>query len=83
MDVARYAPNGANRQVIRWLVINDPGKVHRIAEMTIDWMKIVKEKTPALYEEAKLEVFVDPWDGGKDRISRGAPCIIMACAPER
>ena len=43
-------PNGANRQVIRWIVVNDPDKVHRIAEMTIDWMKIVKEKAPALYE---------------------------------
>ncbi len=68
--------------MIRWLVVNDPAKVHRIAEMTIDWMKIVKEKAPALYEEANLEVFVAAWDGGKDRISRGAPCIIMACAPK-
>ena len=82
LDVARYAPNGANRQVIRWVVINDPAKVHRMAEMTIDWMKAVKEKAPALYAEANLEVFVEAWDGGKDRISRGAPCIIMACAPK-
>jgi len=82
LDVARYAPNGANRQVIRWIVVNDPDKVHRISEMTIDWMKIVKEKAPALYEEANLEVFVSAWDGGEDRISRGAPCIIMACAPK-
>ena len=82
LDVARYAPNGANRQVIRWIVVNDPEKVHRISEMTIDWMKIVKEKAPALYEEANLEVFVSAWDGGEDRISRGAPCIIMACAPK-
>ena len=82
LDIARYAPNGANRQVIRWLVINDPGKVRQIAEMTIDWMKAVKVKAPALYEEANLEVFVQAWDGDEDRISRGAPCIIMACAPK-
>ena len=82
LDVARYAPNGANRQVIHWVVINDPAKVHRMAEMTIEWMKAVKDKAPALYEEAKLEVFVEAWDGGQDRISRGAPCIIMACAPK-
>ncbi len=82
LDVARYAPNGANRQVIHWVVINDPAKVHRMAEMTIDWMKAVKEKAPALYTEANLELFVEAWDGGKDRISRGAPCIIMACAPK-
>jgi nitroreductase/NAD-dependent dihydropyrimidine dehydrogenase PreA subunit len=80
LDVARYAPNGANRQVIQWHVINDSAKVHRVAAMTIDWMKAVKEKNPALYEEANLEMFVDGWDGGKDRISRGAPCIVLACA---
>jgi nitroreductase/NAD-dependent dihydropyrimidine dehydrogenase PreA subunit len=82
LDIARYAPNGANRQIIRWLVINDPARVHQIAGMTIDWMKVVKEKNPALYEEAKLELFVEPWELGKDRISRGAPCIVMAYAPK-
>jgi nitroreductase/NAD-dependent dihydropyrimidine dehydrogenase PreA subunit len=82
LDVARYAPNGANRQVIHWVVINDLAKVHRMAEMTIDWMRAVKEKAPALYEEANLEVFVEAWNGGQDRISRGAPCILMACAPK-
>jgi nitroreductase len=80
LDVARYAPNGANRQIIRWLVINDPAQVHRIAKMTIDWMKVVKEKNPALYQEAKLELFVKPWEAGQDRISRGAPCVIIGYA---
>ena len=82
LDIARFAPNGGNRQVIKWIVVNDSAKAHKISEMTIDWMKIVKEKAPALYEEANLEVFVSAWDGGEDRISRGAPCIIMACAPK-
>ncbi len=82
LDVARYAPNGANRQIIRWLVINDPAEVHRIAGMTIDWMKDVKEKNTALYQEAKMELFVEPWELGQDRISRGAPCIIVAYAPK-
>jgi nitroreductase/NAD-dependent dihydropyrimidine dehydrogenase PreA subunit len=74
LDIARYAPNGANRQIIRWLMINDQAKVHRIAEMTIDWMEVVKEKNTAL--------FVEPWEAGQDRISRGAPCVIMAYAPK-
>ena len=47
LDVARYAPNGANRQVIRWVVVNDPVKVHQIAEMTIDWMKVSEGKEPS------------------------------------
>lgn len=82
LDVSRFAPNGANRQVIRWIVVNDPAKVRRISGMTIEWMKVVKEKAPALYEEAKMEVFVESWESGQDRIARGAPCIIMLCAPK-
>jgi len=82
LDVARWAPNGANRQVIRWLVVHDPAEVRRIAQMTIDWMKAVKDKNPALYQEANLEVFVDTWEAGEDRISRGAPCVIQAWAPK-
>ena len=82
LDVARYAPNGANRQVIRWVAVNDPSKVHGVAEMTIEWMKAVKDKNPALYKEANLELFVKPWELGEDHISRGAPCILMACAPK-
>ena len=82
LDVARWAPNGANRQVIRWLVIDDPAEVHQIAQMTVDWMKAVKDKNPALYQEAKLEVFVETWEAGQDRISRGAPCVIQAWAPK-
>ncbi len=69
LDVARFAPNGANRQVIHWVVVNDPVKVHRIAEMTIEWMKAIKEKNPALYDEANLELFVGPWELGQDEIS--------------
>ena len=80
LDVARWAPNGANRQVIRWRVVDDPAEVHRIAQMTIDWMKAVKDKNPALYQEAKLEVFVETWEAGQDRIARGAPCVIQAWA---
>jgi nitroreductase/NAD-dependent dihydropyrimidine dehydrogenase PreA subunit len=82
LDVARWAPNGANRQVIRWLVIDDPAEVRRVSRMTVDWMKAVKDKSPALYQEAKLDMFVETWEAGQDRIARGAPCIIQAWAPK-
>lgn len=80
LDVARYAPHGGNRQVLRWLVINDPAKVNQIAALTIDWMKSTKDTNPGLYHEAKLEVFIKNWEAGSDQISRGAPCIIQAWA---
>jgi nitroreductase/NAD-dependent dihydropyrimidine dehydrogenase PreA subunit len=82
LDVARFAPNGANRQIVRWVVISDPAQVHRIAQMSIDWMKGVRESNPALYKEAKLELFTSAWGEGHDQISRGAPCLIQAWAPK-
>lgn len=78
LDVSRHAANGGNRQVLHWMVINDPAKVHQVAALTIDWMKSVKDTNPGLYHEAKLEIFVNHWEAGRDHISRGAPCIIQA-----
>lgn len=82
LDVARFAPHGANRQVVHWVVINDPVKVRRAAEMTIDWMRAAQDSNPALFKEAKLGMFVDAWDAGQDQICRGAPCVIQAWAPK-
>jgi len=82
LDVARFAPNGANRQIVRWVVISDPEQVRRIAQMSVDWMKSVRESNPAMYKEAKLELFTSAWDAGHDQISRGAPCFIQAWAPK-
>ena len=38
LDVARFAPSGANRQgkILRWVVISDSAQVHRVAQMSID-----------------------------------------------
>ena len=84
LDVARFAPWGGNRQAdnLRWVVISDPAQVHRVAQMSIDWMKSVGESNPAMYKEAKLEAFTSAWDEGEDQISRGAPCFIQAWAPK-
>jgi nitroreductase/NAD-dependent dihydropyrimidine dehydrogenase PreA subunit len=82
LDVTRFAPSGANRQVVRWVVISDPAKVRRVAQMTVDWMKGVKVANPELYKEAKLALFEEAWDAGHDQISRGAPCLLQAWAPK-
>lgn len=84
LDVARFAPWGGNRQgnLLQWVVISDSEKVHQVAQMSIDWMKSVKETNPAMYKEAKLELFTSAWDEGEDQISRGAPCFVQAWAPK-
>jgi nitroreductase len=84
LDVARFAPSGGNRQgkILRWVVISDAAQVHRVAQMSLDWMKSVRDSNPAMYKEAKLELFTSAWDEGEDQISRGAPCFIQAWAPK-
>jgi len=84
LNVARFAPSGGNRQgnILHWVVISDPAQVHRVAQMTIDWMKTVGDSNPAMYKEAKLELFTTAWDEGEDQIARGAPCFLQAWAPK-
>jgi nitroreductase len=66
----------------RWVVISDPAQVRRIAQVSIEWMKSVRESNPAMYKEAKLEIFINAWEAGHDTISRGAPCFVQAWAPK-
>lgn len=84
LDIARLAPSGGNRQgdILRWVVVSDPAQVHQVAQMTIDWMKSVRDSNPEMYKEAKLEIFTNAWDEGDDQIARGAPCFIQAWAPK-
>lgn len=80
LDVDRFAPWGGNRQgdILRWVGNSDSAQVHRVAQMSIEWMKSVRESNRAMYKEAKLDVFTTAWDEGEDQISRGAPCFIQA-----
>jgi hypothetical protein len=67
---------------VKWIVVNNVEMVCQISERTIDWMKIVMEKDPALYQEAKLELSVEPWEVRSGPHFNGVPCIIVACAPK-
>jgi nitroreductase/NAD-dependent dihydropyrimidine dehydrogenase PreA subunit len=80
LDISRFAPNGGNQQPLKWIVINDEKKIRNVSEMTIDWMKIAKDRDPSFFEEAKLSRVTEPWELGVDSISRGAPCLIIAYA---
>jgi nitroreductase/NAD-dependent dihydropyrimidine dehydrogenase PreA subunit len=84
LDVARFGPSGSNRlaKTVRWIVVSDPVQVRRVAQMSIDWMKSVSDSNPAMFKEAKLEIFINAWERGQDTISRGAPCFIQAWAPQ-
>ena len=57
IEIARYAPTAGNRQMVHWLVITDGDKIHRLAELTIDWMRWLLENAP----EAARPPYFHPW----------------------
>ena len=41
IEIARYAPTANNSQLVEWLVIDDPQRLHVIVGQMIDWMRSV------------------------------------------
>lgn len=72
LDVARRAPTASNSQKLHWIVIEGREKLHAIAEETVNG-GIVAGMHAALIEQ---------WEGGYDFVLRGAPTVVVACAPE-
>ena len=80
IDVARYAPSGHNHQPVRWMVVESPAEVQRLAGLVADWMRhLIAEKSP-MVEAMHLDLLVAAWDEGRDRICRDAPHLIVAHA---
>ena len=47
IEIARYAPTGSNSQLVEWTVFTDKEKIHKLAGLTVDWLKYTKENDPA------------------------------------
>jgi nitroreductase/NAD-dependent dihydropyrimidine dehydrogenase PreA subunit len=71
LDVARRAPTASNSQKLHWIVVGDSAKVHALSAEAMNWLR-VSEIGPAR---------VAQWDQGYDFILRGAPALVMVCAP--
>jgi nitroreductase/NAD-dependent dihydropyrimidine dehydrogenase PreA subunit len=80
LDIARYAASGSNSQPVAWTVVYDGQEVHRLAGLTIDWIRhLYESKDPmgmALYP------LVTAWELGVDAICRSAPHLLVAHIPE-
>jgi nitroreductase len=76
LDVARRAPTATNSQKLHWIVVADKEKVHILAAETMNFLRI-SGVNPAL-----LERWEKSWKDGYDFILRGAPAVVVVCAPE-
>lgn len=78
IDIASMAPTGSNKQPVHWLVIEDSSQVSRLAELVIDWMRLMLEEYPQEALSRRMDRIVASHVKGEDRICRGAPHIIVA-----
>ncbi len=76
LDVARRAPTATNSQRLRWIAVEDGAKIHELSKETLNCLRI-SGANPAL-----LERWEEQWKSGYDFILRGAPALVVACAPE-
>jgi nitroreductase/NAD-dependent dihydropyrimidine dehydrogenase PreA subunit len=72
LDLARRAPTASNSQKLSWIVVNGGEKVHALSAKVVEWMNI-SGSSPNMSAQ---------WEIGYDRILRGAPTVVIACAPE-
>jgi nitroreductase len=80
IETARYAPTASNTQLVEWLVIDDPQRLHAIAAQVVDWMRALLQD-PKATVMPYYPVIVKAWDAGFDSVLRSAPCLVTAMAP--
>ncbi len=78
IDIARFAPSGHNFQPVRWQVESTPDRIKQLCESVVLWMEYMLSQQPELAQQMGMDRVVAAWSGGKDRILRGAPHVIIA-----
>lgn len=82
VEVARYAPTGANSQMVEWVVLNDKSRIREIAGLTVDWLREIIKNPQVVAASPYLPLAVAAWDAGNDTVLRNAPALITAMAPK-
>ncbi len=82
LDVIRYSPTAANSQKVKWIVVHDPEKVHKIAAHTVEWMKTEVEKRPNHPYSVQYNGIIRRWGLGEDAVCHSAPHLLIATIPE-
>jgi nitroreductase/NAD-dependent dihydropyrimidine dehydrogenase PreA subunit len=80
LDVARYAPSGENGQPVEWIVVHDPAKVRRVADLSVEWMKTLVAAGHPM--GGFFSAIIGVYEGGYDVICRNAPHMLFAHIPE-
>ncbi len=82
IEVARYAPSGANRQLVEWLVLSDKTHLRCIAGLTVDWIRMVIRDPQVVAARPYLPALVSAWEADHDSVLRSTPVLVVASAPK-
>jgi nitroreductase/NAD-dependent dihydropyrimidine dehydrogenase PreA subunit len=80
LDTVRYAATGGNTQTVKWMVFYDASEVKRIAALTVDWMRSIRNTDHPLSDYVPAIIVL--WESGKDLICHDAPHLLFAHIPE-
>jgi len=80
LDIARYAASGGNGQPVEWIVVHDRKNVHRVAGLTIEWMKTLVGSNHPM--GGYVPALIGGWERGYDSICRDAPHLLFAHVPD-
>jgi len=68
LDLTRWAPTAVNRQTVQWVVVDERENIHRLAALTVEWMRA----------NGQYPMMIGPWEQGRDMVLRGAPHLAIA-----
>jgi nitroreductase len=81
IDMCRYAPSGHNSQSVHWVVVSGRDKVKRFSAMTIDSLRYILKKQPAMAKQFAAHQVIKDYEAGIDPICWNAPHLIFAMVP--
>ena len=73
LELTRYCPTAKNTQLLYWVLVNGAPKVRELSAAVIDTFR----------SNEKMAPMVQAFDNGFDPVNRGAPQVLLACAPAR
>jgi nitroreductase/NAD-dependent dihydropyrimidine dehydrogenase PreA subunit len=81
LATARYAPTGSNKQQVHWTVFEDPVQVNHLASLVIDFISLTLPGITDEMSARRMRRITSAWKNGKDRITRGAPHLVVVSSP--
>ena len=80
LEIACSAPSAKNQQPWHWIVVEKSEEVRRLAGMVVEAMRLSIRANPELARTMGLPRVVASWEGGYDRVCRGAPHLVVVHA---